>query len=122
MLMTLLGRTGPDLPAELLFSGSETEVLQACAKKTDSTNRLGWAMPYASQADSAAISGVQAMRRQTTRSCGWTMQNCSLFAEVCLCEIALRIRKVNSGRGQSLLARLRTRQVKKSAVRRPALR
>jgi hypothetical protein len=43
MLMTLLGRAGPDLPAELLFSDSEIEVLHAYAKKTnrqtDSTGR-----------------------------------------------------------------------------------
>lgn len=48
MLMTLLGRAGPDLPAELLFSDSEIEVLHAYAKKNESTNRPGWAMPYAS--------------------------------------------------------------------------
>ena len=47
ILMTLLGRAGPDLPAELLFSDSEIEVLHAYAKKNESTNRLGWAMPYA---------------------------------------------------------------------------
>ena len=35
MLMTLLGRAGPDLPAELLFSDLEIEVLQAYAKKTN---------------------------------------------------------------------------------------
>jgi len=33
MLMTLLGRQCPDLPAELLFSDSEIEVLNAYAKK-----------------------------------------------------------------------------------------
>jgi Domain of unknown function (DUF4338)/Transposase DNA-binding/Transposase DDE domain len=48
MLMTLLGRVGPDLPAEVLFSDLEIEVLQAYAKKSESTSRLGWAMPYAS--------------------------------------------------------------------------
>jgi hypothetical protein len=48
MLMTLLGRVGPDLPAELLFSDAEIEVLQAYAKKSESTSRPGWAMPYAS--------------------------------------------------------------------------
>jgi hypothetical protein len=48
MLMTLLGRAGPDLPAELLFSDSEIEVLHAYAKKNESTSRLGWAMLYAS--------------------------------------------------------------------------
>ena len=33
MLMTLLGRQCPDLPAEVLFSDPEIEVLQAYAKK-----------------------------------------------------------------------------------------
>jgi len=33
MLMTLLGRQYPDLPAEMLFSDAEIEVLQAYAKK-----------------------------------------------------------------------------------------
>ena len=47
MLMTLLGRAGPDLPAELLFSDSEIEVLHAYAKKNELPSRLGWAMPYA---------------------------------------------------------------------------
>lgn len=45
MLMTLLGRTVPDLSAELLFSDLEIEVLQAYAKKNESTSRLDWAMP-----------------------------------------------------------------------------
>jgi len=35
MLMTLLGRECPDLPAEILFSDPEMEVLQAYAKKTN---------------------------------------------------------------------------------------
>ena len=48
MLMTLLGRECPDLPAELLFSDCEIEVLNAYAKKNESTSRLGWAMQYAS--------------------------------------------------------------------------
>ena len=33
MLMTLIGRECPDLPAEVLFSDLEIEVLQAHAKK-----------------------------------------------------------------------------------------
>lgn len=41
MLMTLLGRDCPDLPAELLFSDSEIEVLNAYAKKNESTSQLG---------------------------------------------------------------------------------
>jgi hypothetical protein len=36
MLMTLLGRQSPDLPADVLFSDLEIEVLQAYAKKTAS--------------------------------------------------------------------------------------
>jgi hypothetical protein len=38
MLMTLLGRHSPELPADLLFSDLEIEVLQAYAKKTASTD------------------------------------------------------------------------------------
>jgi hypothetical protein len=48
MLMTLLGRQCPDLPAEVLFSDPEIEVLQAYAKKNDSTNPLDLEMPCAS--------------------------------------------------------------------------
>ena len=48
MLMTLLGRECPDLPAEVLFSDAEIEVLQGYAKKTESTSRLGSTMPDAS--------------------------------------------------------------------------
>ena len=47
MLMTLLGRQCPDLPADVLFSDLEVEVLQAYAKKTASTHRACSAMPYA---------------------------------------------------------------------------
>ena len=48
MLMTLLlGRQCPDLPAEVLFSDLEVEVLQAYAKKTASTPSLCSAMQYA---------------------------------------------------------------------------
>ena len=46
MLMTLLGRECPGLPTELLFSDSEIEVLNAYAKKNESTGRLGSAMRY----------------------------------------------------------------------------
>jgi hypothetical protein len=41
MLMTLLGRRCPDLPAEVLFSDAEIEVLQAYAKKNKSPSPLG---------------------------------------------------------------------------------
>jgi Domain of unknown function (DUF4338)/Transposase DNA-binding/Transposase DDE domain len=44
MLMTLLGRECPDLPAEVLFSDAEIEVLQAYAKKNASPNPLGSVM------------------------------------------------------------------------------
>lgn len=46
MLMTLLGRECPDLPAEVLFSDAEIEVLQAYAKKNASPNRSDSAMPF----------------------------------------------------------------------------
>lgn len=45
MLMTLLGRECPDLPAEVLFSDLEIEVLKAYAKKNASPSPLGSAMP-----------------------------------------------------------------------------
>jgi len=45
MLMTLLGRQCPDLPAEVLFSDPEIEVLQAYAKKNGSPSRPGSVMP-----------------------------------------------------------------------------
>jgi hypothetical protein len=45
MLMTLLGRECPDLPAEVLFSDPEIEVLQAYAKKKESPSRLGSVRP-----------------------------------------------------------------------------
>jgi hypothetical protein len=48
MLMTLMGRECPDLPAEVLFSDPEIEVLRAYAKKNDSTNPLDLEMPCAS--------------------------------------------------------------------------
>ena len=47
MLMTLLGRECPDLPAEVLFSDPEIEVLQAYAKKNESTNPLDSVTPCA---------------------------------------------------------------------------
>ena len=47
MLMTLLGRQCPDLPAEVLFSDLEVEVLQAYAKKTAPAPPLCSAMQYA---------------------------------------------------------------------------
>ena len=40
MLMTLLGRETPELPAEVLFSDLEIKVLDACAKKKTSLPRL----------------------------------------------------------------------------------
>jgi Domain of unknown function (DUF4338)/Transposase DNA-binding/Transposase DDE domain len=48
MLMTLLGRECPDLPAEVLFSDPEIEVLKAYAKKNDSPSPLGSVMPSVS--------------------------------------------------------------------------
>ena len=42
MLMTLLGRTRPTLPAEILFSDIEIEVLAAYAKKTNRLTQASW--------------------------------------------------------------------------------
>lgn len=47
MLLTLLGRQAPQLPADILFSDLEIEVLQAYAKKTASNDPLCSARPYA---------------------------------------------------------------------------
>lgn len=48
MLMTLLGRTCPELPSEVLFSDLEIDVLAAYAKKKDLENRSGSEMPSVS--------------------------------------------------------------------------
>jgi hypothetical protein len=48
MLLTLLGRQAPELPADVLFSDLEIEVLQAYAKKTASIDPYCSARPYAS--------------------------------------------------------------------------
>ena len=48
MLLTLLGRQSPELPADVLFSDLEIEVLQAYAKKTESTDPCCLARPCAS--------------------------------------------------------------------------
>lgn len=45
MLMTLLGRECPELPAEVLFSDLEIEVLEAYAKKNESPSLPNSAMP-----------------------------------------------------------------------------
>lgn len=48
MLLTLLGRQCPELPADVLFSDLEIEVLQAYAKKTVSNDPCCWARRSAS--------------------------------------------------------------------------
>lgn len=45
MLMTLLGRETPELPAEVLFSDLELQVLRAYAKKNGCRPPRGWARP-----------------------------------------------------------------------------
>ena len=47
MLMTLLGRQCPELPAQVMFSDIEIEVLQAYAKKAEFPSPSNWAMQYA---------------------------------------------------------------------------
>ena len=47
MLMTLLGRQCPELPAQMMFSELEIDVLQAYAKKTEFASQSGWAMQSA---------------------------------------------------------------------------
>ena len=46
MLMTLLGRECPELPAEVLFSDIEIEVLSAHAVKKTLTHPRNWERPY----------------------------------------------------------------------------
>jgi hypothetical protein len=46
MLMTLLGRECPELPAEVLFSDIEIEVLSAYAVKKTLTHPRNWERPY----------------------------------------------------------------------------
>jgi Domain of unknown function (DUF4338)/Transposase DNA-binding/Transposase DDE domain len=48
MLMTLMGRECPELPAEILFSDLEIEVLNAYAKKNESPSPLDSVMQYVS--------------------------------------------------------------------------
>ena len=48
LLMTLLGRQCPDLPADVLFSDLEIEVLQAYAKKTEPASPPCLEMQYVS--------------------------------------------------------------------------
>ena len=52
MLMTLMGRAYPDLPAELLFSDLEIKLLQAFADtmggKKNSSSQLNWVTPSVS--------------------------------------------------------------------------
>jgi hypothetical protein len=45
MLMTLLGRETPDLPAEVLFSDIELQVLRAYAKKNVSNRHQPFRKP-----------------------------------------------------------------------------
>jgi hypothetical protein len=42
MLMTLLGRETPKLPAEVLFSDLEVEVLSSWVKKNVYRHRIAW--------------------------------------------------------------------------------
>lgn len=53
MLMTLLGRECPQLPADVLFSDIEIEVLEAYAKKKESPSPSNLAMQSASSLASA---------------------------------------------------------------------
>ena len=46
MLMTLLGRECPELPAEVLFSDIEIEVLSAHAEKKTLNHPRNWEKPY----------------------------------------------------------------------------
>lgn len=66
MLMTLLGRAGPELPAEVLFSDIEIEVLGAYAKKKDLPSPSDSVMPCVLSLASGAISVAPPIRLRAT--------------------------------------------------------
>ena len=70
MLMTLLGRTCPELPAEVLFSDIEIEVLAAYAKKNDWPYPGLWVLPSDLSLDWAATSAAAKTPRLATKSSG----------------------------------------------------
>ena len=66
MLMTLLGRECPELPATVLFSDLEIEVLHAYAKKKASPSPPSLAMPCVWSPASADTSVVPTIRHRDT--------------------------------------------------------
>jgi hypothetical protein len=81
MLMTLLGRQCPDLPAELLFSDPEIEVLEAYAQKKDCLSPDSWVMPCVSLLASAVTWAEPPILPQDINSCGTAMRNSRLSAK-----------------------------------------
>ncbi|MFA6182679.1 hypothetical protein [Acidithiobacillus sp.] len=67
MLMTLLGRECPELPASILFSDIEIDVLTAYAKKNGLPDPCISAMPSALSHASAGISDEPTIRRLATK-------------------------------------------------------
>jgi hypothetical protein len=76
MLMTLLGRECPELPAEVLFSDIEIEVLSVHAAKKKTLNPPGnWARSYSLSPLWVVTWGVRKTPLQGIRSCGGGMLN-----------------------------------------------
>ena len=100
MLMTLLGRACPQLPADVLFSNLEIDVLEAYAKKNDSSSRSSLARPCSWSRDSGATSAVPTIRPQGTNSCGTAMPTYTRSVRASHSESGIRNRK-NMGKGQA---------------------
>jgi hypothetical protein len=74
MLMTLLGRACPELPADVLFSDIELEVLSAHAVKKETLPRPhNWDRPYDLSPPLVDTLDGGEMHRQDIRSCGSDM-------------------------------------------------
>jgi hypothetical protein len=67
MLMTLLGRETPELPAAVLFSDVELHVLRAYAKTNAGRPPRGWARPCGSWPSWGATRAAPTIRPRATR-------------------------------------------------------
>ncbi|MGH8711210.1 MAG: IS4 family transposase [Burkholderiales bacterium] len=70
MLMTLLGRVCPGLPADMLFTDVELQVLTAHAVKKKLTRPSNWDRPFCLSPRSAGTWAVRTIRLRDIRSCG----------------------------------------------------
>jgi hypothetical protein len=80
MVLTLLGRHHPELPADMLLSRLEVEVLQAYAKRTASNDPCCSARLSASQRGWVATSAAPGIRLPATECYGMVMSGCRRFA------------------------------------------